>query len=40
VTAGTPGEELTISIIDVFKFNEAGKVVSMRAFWGPNNIGS
>ena len=39
-TAGTVGEELTINIIDVFKFNEAGKVVSMRAFWGPNNIGS
>lgn len=24
-------------IIDVFRFNEAGKIVSMRAFWGPSN---
>lgn len=24
-------------IIDVFRFDEAGKIVSMRAFWGPTN---
>lgn len=24
-------------IIDVFRFDEAGKIVSMRAFWGPGN---
>lgn len=24
-------------IIDVFRFDEAGKIVSMRAFWGPSN---
>lgn len=24
-------------IIDVFKFNEKGKIISMRAFWGPTN---
>lgn len=26
-----------INVIDVFRFNEAGKVVSMRAFWGAEN---
>ncbi|MFT5709862.1 MAG: steroid delta-isomerase [Halioglobus sp.] len=29
---------MTIDIIDVFDFNEAGKVVSMKAYWGPENI--
>jgi len=24
-------------IIDVFRFDEAGKIVQMRAFWGPDN---
>lgn len=24
-------------IIDLFRFNEDGKIVSMRAFWGPTN---
>lgn len=24
-------------IIDVFRFDEAGKILSMRAFWGPSN---
>jgi steroid delta-isomerase len=38
VTAGAPGEEIIINIVDVFRFNEEGKVVSMRAFWGPDNI--
>ena len=27
------GDDLRIEIIDVFEFNEAGKVVSMRAYW-------
>jgi steroid delta-isomerase len=26
-----------MDIIDVFKFNDAGKVELMRAFWGPEN---
>ena len=29
-----------IDVIDVFKFNADGKVSSMRAFWGPENMGS
>ncbi len=31
---------MTIDVIDVFKFNDEGKVVTMRAFWGPENIKS
>ena len=26
-----------MEIIDVFEFNDAGKVVSMKAYWGPEN---
>ena len=40
VTAGTPEQEVTINIIDVFRFNDAGKVATMRAFWGPDNMNS
>lgn len=29
---------MTIDIIDVFEFNAAGKVVSMKAYWGPENL--
>ena len=28
---------MRIEIIDVFYFNEEGKVVDMRAYWGPEN---
>lgn len=38
VTAGKPGSEIVIAIIDVFRFNPEGKVDSMRAFWGSDNI--
>lgn len=31
------GQPTTIRPIDVFRFNEAGKIVSMRAFFGPAN---
>ncbi|MBB3046229.1 steroid delta-isomerase [Litorivivens lipolytica] len=31
---------MTIDVIDVFKFNADGKVCSMRAFWGPENMKS
>lgn len=40
VTAGAPGQQVVINIIDVFKFNEDGKIATMRAFWGPNNMTS
>ena len=28
---------MAIEIIDVFEFNEAGKVISMKAYWGPES---
>ncbi|KZX59444.1 steroid delta-isomerase [Halioglobus sp. HI00S01] len=30
--------DMSIDIIDIFEFNEAGKVVSMKAYWGPENM--
>lgn len=27
-----------IDVIDTFKFDAAGKIVEMRAFWGPTNM--
>jgi steroid delta-isomerase len=30
--------DVTIDIIDVFDFNDEGKVINMRAFWGPDNM--
>ena len=33
--ARTPNME--IQVIDIFEFNENGKVTSMRAYWGPDN---
>lgn len=29
---------MKIHVIDVFEFNDAGKVVSMKAYWGPENV--
>lgn len=31
------GVMMETDIIDLFRFDEAGKIVSMRAFWGPSN---
>lgn len=33
-----PAGSMTIHVIDIFEFNDEGKVTSMRAFWGPTNI--
>jgi steroid delta-isomerase len=30
--------DISINIIDVFEFNDAGKVTSMKAYWGPENF--
>jgi steroid delta-isomerase len=30
--------EKRIEVIDTFRFNEAGQIVEMRAFWGPANM--
>jgi steroid delta-isomerase len=37
ITIGSPDAPMYMDIIDVFKFNDAGKVELMRAFWGPEN---
>ncbi len=29
---------MTIDVIDIFEFNDDGKVVSMKAYWGPENL--
>ena len=31
---------MVIDVIDVFEFDEEGKVASMKAYWGPENIQS
>jgi len=31
------GATMKTDIIDVFRFDKAGKIVQMRAFWGPDN---
>lgn len=35
-TVQMPG--MTIQVIDVFEFDDAGKIARMRAYWGPENI--
>lgn len=30
--------EMSIDIIDVFEFNDDGKVITMKAYWGPDNM--
>jgi steroid delta-isomerase len=32
------GAHMRIDIIDVFAFDEAGSITSMRAFWSPENM--
>ena len=38
LVAGAPGQQFEMSIIDVFMVNDEGKVSSMRAFWGGENM--
>lgn len=33
-----PAGRMTIRVIDVMTFNDAGKFSSMRAFWGPGDM--
>jgi steroid delta-isomerase len=37
-TANVPAANIAIDIIDVFRFDTAGKIASMQAFWGPGNV--
>ena len=32
------GAHMVIEVIDIFRFDDAGKVIEMRAFWGPGNV--
>jgi steroid delta-isomerase len=32
------GADLTVDVIDVFRFGDDGKVIEMRAFFGPTNF--
>lgn len=32
------GAAMVIEVIDTFRFDGAGKVAEMRAFWGPGNV--
>ena len=40
VTLELEGNQTRIDAIDVFRFNEDGKVVEMRAFFGSENMGA
>ena len=31
------GKKTHIDVIDIFEFNDAGRIQSMRAYWGPGN---
>ena len=39
VTLEWEGQKSRIDVIDVFRFDESGKVCEMRAFFGPENMG-
>jgi steroid Delta-isomerase len=32
------GPKMTIDVIDVFRFDDTGKIVEMRAYWGRENM--
>jgi steroid delta-isomerase len=39
VNVNPPGAApMQIDVIDVFRFNDAGKIRTMQAFWGPANV--
>ncbi|WP_311269533.1 steroid Delta-isomerase [Sphingobium sp. WCS2017Hpa-17] len=38
VTLHYQGKDQRIDVIDTFRFDEAGKVVEMRAYFGPTNM--
>ncbi len=38
ITTGAGDNTSIIAIIDVFRFDEDGKIVSMRAWWGGDNV--
>jgi steroid delta-isomerase len=38
VTIGLEPDSMQIDIIDIFECDSAGKIVAMRAYWGPDNM--
>ena len=38
VDVDLPAGSMRIEVIDTFEFNDAGKITSMKAYWGPSNI--
>lgn len=32
------GTDKRIDVIDMFRFNDAGEIIEMKAFWGPSNM--
>ena len=38
VTLEWGGQKSVIEVIDTFKLNDDGKIMEMRAFWGPENM--
>jgi steroid Delta-isomerase len=38
VVAFNDAAQKRIEVIDTFRFNEAGQILEMRAFWGPANM--
>jgi steroid delta-isomerase len=32
------GKMVTVDVIDIFRFNDAGKIVEMKAYFGPSNM--
>lgn len=38
ITKPEAGPELFFEAIDVFDLNDEGKIVSMKAYWGPENV--
>jgi steroid delta-isomerase len=38
VTLEWGGQTSVIEVIDTFRLNDAGKIIEMRAYWGPENM--
>jgi steroid delta-isomerase len=38
VFAEVEGRSITIDIVDVMTFNDAGKIADVKAYWGAENI--
>lgn len=38
VYAQVDGKEISVEVIDTFRFNDANQVVEMRAYFGPTNM--